>query len=253
MPFLPYTGTFTVSLLPTGAATLSTTATLSPDLTGALVLGTPLAVNLSKLGQSALLTFGVTSEGGQTLALNLSGVSTNPSGSGYTASVYSLAQEAQMTLDTYGNSSETITTDTTLNLANLSPGSYALFVTPSGAPGTGSMQVTLQAGVNVVVPTSGSQVGVNTTVLGENVYATFTANAGQSLTVTLSNLAFSPASSSALQLSVIAPDGANVGSTSCISGASCQLPLTSLPRTGSYSIQVVPPGMNTMSFAVSAH
>src|SRR5207253_142995 len=90
MPFLPYTGTFSVTVSPDGAATLNATATLSPDVTGTLVFGTPFTVDLSDIGQSALLTFGVTSPGSQTVALYFSGVATNPSGSGYNVAVFSL-------------------------------------------------------------------------------------------------------------------------------------------------------------------
>jgi YD repeat-containing protein len=87
---------------------------------GALSLSTPLNVNLITPGQSAALTFTATT--GQSLNLNLAGISTTPAGGMVTISVYNPSGALI--------SSTTGSTTATLNLINLSAGNYSVVIMP---------------------------------------------------------------------------------------------------------------------------
>ena len=122
-------------------------ATLTADVTATLTASTPQSLPLVAMGQAAWLTF--TATAGQTLALNLSGISSTPANATYSVTVYNAAGTSVAT------GSET--TGTTLNLPNLAAGTYNAWISPV-YPATTSMQATLepQTGGVLSLTSSGS-------------------------------------------------------------------------------------------------
>ena len=246
MPTLPVTGTYAATLYPQAQVTLSATAYLTPDVTGALTVGTPLNVTLSETGQSASLVFAVTGEAPQTLALYVSSLSATPAGTAYTATVSSFNQRDAALV------SGQVTANSTFNLPNLAPGTYVVTLTPT-APATATVQVTLepQNGGTLSQTTTGSGSVFTTPAPGENSYFTFSATAGQSLALAFSSISFSPSSVTYFTVSITGP-GYSTGAT-CYSSSpsSCEIALQNLPQTGIYNVTVTPGGAATMTFTVT--
>jgi hypothetical protein len=128
---LPKTGTYTVTVIPGGAATMTYTATLSTDLTGHMTLGTGLPVSLASVGQSALLNF--TATAGENVTLTVSGIATVPASTYVWVYVYNAA-------GTQVGSASGLTT-ATVNLSSLAAGTYTVLITPT-YPVTASMTAT---------------------------------------------------------------------------------------------------------------
>jgi YD repeat-containing protein len=131
---LPQTGTYTLQVTPNPAQTMSFTTTTSTAVTGALSPNTPMTLNLSTVGQFAMLSFTVTA--GQPVVLNVSGVTTTPSGNGINVTVFNSAWSS---VDWTGAASTSIS----LNLGDRPTGTYQAFIYPSGAYSS-SMQVSVQ-------------------------------------------------------------------------------------------------------------
>lgn len=105
-------------------------STLSNNST--LTLNTPLNINVATPGQTATLSFSATA--GQSLTLNLIGISSSPAGSAVTVSVYN--PSGVLVTSSSGS------TTTTLTLNNLSAGTYSVVITPQIGT-TAAMQVSL--------------------------------------------------------------------------------------------------------------
>jgi hypothetical protein len=246
--WLPASGTYTANVYPNNAqATMSATAYLTQDVTGALSVGTPANLTLSETGQSASLTFAVPGEAPQTLALSVANLAASPSGTAYSLNVASFNQK-----DT-SIASATVTSSTTLNLPSLAPGTYVVTLTPT-VPATATVQVTLepQNGGVLSTTTSGTGGTFSTPAPGENSYFTFTASAGQNLTLAFSNISFNPTTVSDFGVTVSGPGGYSA-TLYCYSTSpsSCDMPLRNLPQTGIYTVTVTPNGLATMTYAVT--
>jgi hypothetical protein len=138
---------------------------------------------------------------------------------------------------------------TTLNLSNLSAGTYTVVVVPYNAA-TGTMQVTLAAGMTGSLPTDGSSTGIAATVPGQNGYFTFSGTAGQNLGLGLTGLSLNPSSSTLVTMTVRKPDGSVFGSTvQCYTSYApgCQSALRNLPATGTYTMELAPSGYVALS------
>jgi hypothetical protein len=130
---LPAAGSYTVTVTPEGAATMSFVATLSADVTNTLTAGTPQSLRLAAMGQGAWLTF--TTATAATRTFTLSGISSTPANKPYTVTVYNSAGTSV--------GSGSATTGTTVTMTNLPAGTYHAFITPV-YPATATMQVTYQ-------------------------------------------------------------------------------------------------------------
>jgi large repetitive protein len=243
IPTLPVTGTYAATLWPQAQATLSATAYLTGDVTGTLTVGTPLNLTLSETGQSASLTFAVTGEAPQTLALYISNLSATPAGTAYSVNVATFNQkDASLT-------SGQVTSGTTFNLPNLAPGTYVVTLIPT-APATSTLQVTLepQNGGPLSTTSSGSGSTFTTPAPGQNSYFTFTATAGQDLSLALTGISFTPSSVTYATVSITGPGYSSTTYCYSASPSSCEIPLRNLPQTGIYSVTVTPGGVATMTF-----
>jgi YD repeat-containing protein len=251
IPYLPLTQNYSVSFVPGGEATMSLTATASPDVTATLTSGVPLNLTLGEAGQSALLTFSILGEAQQSPTLYINNFSTNPSNSSYTLTVYQLTSGNSVMKQ--GVSTSTLTgTSQTINLPALAAGTYIILIQPNSASAA-SLQITLDAMLNVLVPASGPTVNGGTTAPGQNAYLSFQGTAGQTLSLALTNLAVSPASSASLDVRAYTPNALQVAWTSCsVPSIGCELLLPVLPMTDTYSVKIIPTSTPASTFSFSA-
>lgn len=244
-------GTYSVVVAPPdNSSTMSFNTVLQPDVIGsALTSNTPTTVTLGT-GQVERLTFNANA--GDTVALQLSGVSTTPTGQAVYVNVYRADTGAILTNNyyTYLNT----TTSGIVNLPNLpATGTYTLVVyTITGVPA--SAQITELTGVSGAVPANGTTQSYNVPAAGQNAYLTFNAHAGDNLELTLSNVSVNGSTSNGNYVLVYAYDstGATALYTTCFVGTTtgCRGALWNL-KAGTYSIVVSPPDTNsTMSFNV---
>jgi large repetitive protein len=239
---LPVTGTYNLTISPGATSqTMSFATTLSVDTTAALSLGAPTAVSLPAMGQSEVMSF--TATAGQTLALNVANVVTTPANTSISIIVYNSGGTVI--------ASTTTTTGATLNLPNLAADTYTAFIAPA-VPATSTMQVTLDAGVGGGLPSTGITSNFATVAPGQNAYLSFSATAGQSVSLALTNLALSPGSPNYAQITVTTPSGAYYGSWICYLGAGCEYAFYNLPLTGTYNLTISPgASTQTMNFATT--
>jgi YD repeat-containing protein len=223
-------GTYTVVVTPASGATLQFNALLQPDIVGpSLTVGTPTTVTLG-VGQVERLTFSGTL--GQNVALDLSGVSTTPSGQTVYMMVFSPETGSVITTTNYYKYTSSTGSVATLNLPNLpATGIYTVVMYDSyGDPA--SAQVTLANSVTGTLPTNGTTQNYAATETGQDVYFSFTATQGQNLDLTISN------TNGTTQFNVYNAAGTSVTSFSCTTYTStptCLEPLWNLPA-GTYSV-----------------
>jgi hypothetical protein len=221
---LPVTGTYTITVDPRDQLTGSLTFTFGavPDNVGSTAIGTPTTVTIGTIGEVAVRTFSATA--GQKLTLTVSGNSIagadltvrDPNG-GIVAT--SFASGATVFRDVF-----------TLSAT----GTYTITVDPRDQL-TGSLTFTIGAVPN---NTGSTAIGTPTTVtigtIGEVAIRTFSAIAGQKLTLTVTNNSIAGA-----DLTVRDPNG-NIVATSFASGATAFRDVFTLPATGTYTITVDP-------------
>ena len=239
---LPAAGTYNVTVEPEGAATMSFAATLSAFVTNTLTVSTPQSLPLAAMGQAGWLTF--TATAGQTLALNLSSITSTPANATYSVTVYNAAGTSV--------ASGSTSTGTTLNLPNLAAGTYNVWISPV-YPATSSMQVTLepQTGGALSLTGSGSGSTFTTPAASQYAYFTFTATAGESSSLALSGLSMTPSSVTYAYVTVTGPNSYSTYAFCYVSNGGCDLPLNNLPAAGTYNVTVEPEGAATMSFAAT--
>jgi YD repeat-containing protein len=241
---LPSTGLYTITLRPPASINLAATATLSSDVTGTLTPSTPLPLALARNGQDGRLSFSGTAGG--SMGIEVAGLTTTPSNQSVTITV--LRPDGV----TLASGTATPSAGGFVNLANLpSTGTYTVRIDPSYAA-TAAMQVTLEPGTPITI--DGSFVNVSTTVIGETVRLTFTGTAGQNLGLGLTGLTHTPANSGATSVTVYRPDGTQVVTGNCFTanpGGGCNVNISNLPSTGTYSIVIRPVAGSTMAATVT--
>jgi len=242
---LPQSGTYTLYVVPPGQVTMSFTLGFSQDTGGALTASTtPTNLSLPITGEDGLYSF--TATAGQSYALYVGSISTTPANQPVTATVYNSAGAVV--------SSASGTTSLVVNLLGLPADTYTALIVPAyGVAAT--MQVTLAPGMSGALPSDGSSANFATSVPGQDVgYLTFSATAGQSLSVALTNLVLTPSSGSWSYVYVYKPDGTYLTQIICGSSPTypgCELNLTNLPQSGTYTMIVVPPGPQEMTFTMT--
>lgn len=238
---LPQTGTYTVIVQPGNPVTMSFSAAASVDLAAALVIGTTKTLSLADLGQSASLSFTLpTANTAYALTFTTSTIAT---GSYYSLNLYGPGGTF-VTSGTINNGT------TTFNLENLAAGAYTATLVPA-VPTTSSLQVLLSNGIVDPLPGTGTTVVVTTAQAGENASLTFSATAGQNVSLAMTGVSVTPAGITSLTLQILNPDGTTYNNLSC-QLPSCEVRLLRLPQTGTYTVIVEPFNPVTMSFTASA-
>ncbi|MGO1002304.1 IPT/TIG domain-containing protein [Lysobacter sp. CA196] len=234
-------GNHMAKLAGVGKGAMSFKATLSPDAVYTLTPNTPLSLALARPGENGRLMF--TATAGQTFALNVSGLTTNPSSREVSYTVYKPDGAVLRQLRTIGN--------LTMNLTDLPVGGdYMVFVDSSRGETLGG-QVTLASGAIGVVETGAEPKNFATQVPGQEAYFNFTVGAGANLGIGLSDL-LTPGAPYPANVYVYGPTGSQVSSKACAaSDGGCEIDLWNL-AAGNYSAKVVPhANASSMSFKVS--
>ncbi|HUA80250.1 MAG TPA: pre-peptidase C-terminal domain-containing protein [Dyella sp.] len=240
-------GTYTAVVLPPNTSSIvAFNAIVEQDTIGpAVVANTPTTVNLAA-GEVERLTFNASA--GSTIALQLSGVSTTPTGQPIYVQVYAPGTVPSNNPSNYYTIFNT-STAATVNLQNLpASGTYTVIVsTYYGVPG--NAQLTFVQSVTTTVSDNGAEQKEQATLNGQNIYLSFDASQGDNLELTFNGIAISGSSSTSINVNVYGPTGAQVMSYSCYTtnpGASCRLPLWNLTATGTYSVVVTPPTSSSL-------
>ncbi len=127
-------------------------------------------------------------------------------------------------------------------------GNYRIFVDPIGQD-VGSANVTLYTvtDINTTIDTLNDPVTITTTVPGQNANLSFSATAGQSLTLSASGSSFAP---NVCNVNLNNPSGNNLTSRDCTVGGPWSTTLTA-SQTGTYTIVVDPVRSSTGSLTIS--
>jgi Bacterial Ig domain/von Willebrand factor type D domain len=233
---LPVAGTYTVTVDPQGQLTGSLTFVLGnvPTNTGTTAIGTPTTVTIGTAGENAVRSF--TATAGQLVTLTVTGNTIagveldvrDPSGSFIAA----------LSLSGATGFRDTFTLAVT--------GTYTITVDPQGQL-TGSLTFTLGAVPN---DTGTTAIGTPTTVTigtaGQNAVRSFTATAGQSVSLTVTGNTIA-----GVELDVRNPSGSIIASLS-LSGATGSRSAFVLPVSGTYTITVDPQAqlVGTLTFTL---
>jgi len=233
---LPITGTYTLGIDP-GGTTGSVNLTLNnaTDVTGPIAFGTPITVTTTVPGQNARYTFNAAA--GQQVSLMVS----NSTYSGCIALNVAILRPDGSSLASTGTCGSSAFVDsTTLPTA----GTYAVLIDPGGT-GTGSATVQLNTFSDLSgTITIGTPLTVTTTGIGQNARYTFSATAGQQISLMLTNSTYTGCI--ALNTSILKPDGTTLGSTGTC-GSSAFIDSVTVPVTGTYTVLVDPGGTATGS------
>ena len=242
---LPQTGTYLITVTPNGQASTTFAATLSSDVSGTLTIGTPVSIDLAAVGQSATLTFTISSQ--QTVAVAMNSLSLSPANS---VLFLNVLQQNGSSVPGGGGSTSTGMAE---NITNLAPGTYTVRVVPQ-YPVTGTVQLEVVSGAGGAISpvTSGAGASFSTAVPGQIAYFSFSANAGDNDSIAITGLSFSPSSVTYVSIQLYGPSNQYLTSTNCYaSSGGCELHLRSLPQTGIYTLSVAPSGQATMNLTVT--
>ena len=232
---LPTSGTYSVEVAPSLAETGSFKATLSSDVVGTLTPGTAFNLNLSRAGQIGRLTFN--GAAGDILGLALSGVTVTPAGGGYVSVL--LPNGTFFSSLYFGDG---IMTAQTLPRLPTS-GTYTVLINPDYAA-TVDMTLLLSHALPVPLLLDGASSNVTLATVGQPAQMTFNGIAGQNLGLGITGLTLSPSTLTSTQVAVYFPNGTlwnGLNATGCDATApGCELILSNLPMTGTYSVVMSP-------------
>jgi len=170
---LPAPGWRQLILTSDQGTTSKATIVLTPDVVQPITVGNAATLQLPTVGQNGDQTF--TGTAGQYLALNLTGVSTTPSGNQVSFAVYDPTGT-----QIYSNS---LSSGQIMNLPQLVlNGTYIVYVTPYQGV-TATVADTLLANSTAAATVNGAGASVSATVSEENAYVTFQAQQGLSYTI----------------------------------------------------------------------
>ena len=228
---LPTSGTYAIFVDPAGSYTGSVTLTLynTADVTGAITVdGSSVTPALTVPGQRARYTF--TGTAGQWINLGLSTVS-------ITSSTLSMLNPDGTTLvsTTIGTAGGSLDPTTALPTT----GTYTIVVDPASTY-TGSMTLTLSSALTGSVTLDGAAVPISLTRIGRTARYTFSGTAGQWVSLGLTSVTLTN-----VTVTLLAPNGTTLASTSVGTGGGGLEPASTLPTTGTYTIVVDPTGIYT--------
>lgn len=242
IPVLPETGTYTVLLDPSNAATAVFTAKV--DLADTLNLdGASTTANIASAGQTLRYTFNATA--GQDIGLGIVNGTLTPADGASSIAVY---DPQGLLLYSGGASGSGGRGD--INLQGL-PDTFTYLVTVDVPGGTGSANLTLSSDVTAAL-TLGTPYSLSITRPGQNAKLSFTGATGQYVSVQFTGITSTPAAAY-LDVIVYSPTGAFVANEFIAAGSGGgTLHLPPLPESGTYSITIDPASGATVSGTVTA-
>lgn len=232
---LPVTGAYTVNVAPLASSTGSMTVQLFdvlPDATATTSPGgSPVSVTTTTPGQNARVTFNGSAN--QRISVQVSNAT------------FSFAQLSILKPDgsTLGNARFIGPGATFIDTTSLpGAGTYTILIDPNGSStGTATVQVyDVPPDAGGPITPGGAPVAVTTTVPGQNGRLSFTATAGQRVSLKISNVTFSSATAQLLD-----PNGNAVGGSVLFGTGGGFVDTRTLPSTGTYSITIDPPNTTT--------
>ncbi|NOT56638.1 MAG: hypothetical protein HOP18_18730 [Deltaproteobacteria bacterium] len=249
-PLLLLSGTYTISVIPNGSATGGMTVTPHDivDLTGPIVSGSTMTMNLTNPGQQSRLTF--TATAGQRASVQVSNSTFSncanerfffrePDSTPWIEVGVFLGAPDYMTIG--GTLCPNIFMDAK---GFQQTGTYQLVIDPT-ATTTGQITLTLYVFDDVTVPVPfGTATTATTTIPGQNAQLTFPGTTGQRILVYINNAAVAGG------YSITNPDGTTLVGSSMSTGA--YLDTRVLPQTGTYTVLMNPTGsaMGSATFTV---
>lgn len=242
---LPLTGTYTLALEPEPAAKAAATAAMEVLLDPGQALGVDgptIASSVGVAGGSSRFTFAGTA--GQDLGLGVSNLALSPVGDA-TVFVYKPDGSALTTVGCYQTNAGCGGNLTNLPVA----GAYSVVVQPV-AGRTGSFGVTLTSDVTGDLAFD-TPVQLALSRPGQNGRLTFSANAGETVSLGFSQIATVP-SGKFVYLTLIKPDGSSLVGTSSAT-VSARIYVAALPASGVYRVLVDPTAQFTANLSVTRH
>jgi YD repeat-containing protein len=237
----PTTGTYRIRLNETGLNAASYEARLNIDFRVLLVPGSPIEMQLDKVGRNALLQFSVAT--GQSVTLNLSNIVTTPSGERVVVSIYnSIGSEVA---SNWGYES------LTLNFKTLPAGNYTARVVVRNAA-----MANFRIGFVALQPTplasNGTTELFSAQLADQDGYFTFTGSQGQKLSLGITGVSYQSGASGNVSIYVEGPDGPQLAAITCNTDVGrCQLPFPTLPLSGTYRIHLAPYGHDKLTAFVT--
>ena len=241
---LPVAGTYLLLIDPQSNAVGEATLTLydvPPDAAGSIVPGGSAAtVGMTVPGQNGRLTFSGTA--GQRISLRLTNVSIGPSGSASAKVSISTPSGGTLVAPTYFGTNGGFVDLTALPAT----GTYTILIDPQ-SNSTGAATATLYdvpPDASAALAVGGSSATLSMGVPGQNGSATFTAAAGQGVTLRLTNVTIGTSGFSSAKVSILKPDGATLLSPTYF-GTSGKTLALQLPANGTYRIVLDPQSFST--------
>jgi subtilisin family serine protease len=250
---LPATGDYVILVDPQGTASGSMTLTLydvPPDPTVPIEAGgAPVTVTAGMPGQNARLTFSGTAA--QRVAVELNSVTIGPSSCCSTKVTIlrpdGTALAAATSVGTSGGFIDTKTLSAT--------GMHTILVDPQ-SNATGSVTVALHdvpPDTTGTVSAGGAAVTVTTTALGQNAQLTFSASAGQRISLELSGVTVGTSSCCSARVSIIRPNGTNLVAPTLVGTNGGFVDTKTVTTTGAHTILFDPQGTASGSATLKLH
>jgi subtilisin family serine protease len=250
---LPATGDYMIFVDPQGTASGSMTLTLydvPPDAVAAITpAGPPVTVTADTPGQNAKLSFNGTA--GQTVALEETGVTIGTSSCCSTKVSILKPDGTSLASPTSVGTSGGFIDAKTLPVS----GAYTILVDPQ-SNATGSMTLTLHEvppDTTGSISLGGASVTATTSAPGQNARITFTASAGQRVSLELTQVTIGPSSCCSAKVSILRPNGTSLVSGSYVGTSGGFVDTRAITLTGTHTILVDPQGMASGSVTLKLH
>ena len=252
-PQLPTTGTYWVIITPDSSTTTMTlTATASTDLPEQLTVGTPAPVPTTVPGQAVSLAFS-NSTPGQQIYLGLSSIVDSVSTGSITFTLLN-PDGTSLTWASWNTNSPNIVS---FNQQLQQTGTYHLSIVPDSSA-TISLSATLANNPPTVL-TLGTQAPFTTSLPAQSQLLTFSAQAGQNVSLDFTGISEPGSSSPTIGIFVTQPDGTQISSNAgnatlyCYPTSYCNFSMQNLLLSGTYTVTVAPfSGTATMGFTILA-
>jgi RHS repeat-associated protein len=245
---LPQAGTYTLLVNPSGAATGSARVTLydvPADVTGQLTQGgSSPTVSITTPGQNATFTF--SGIAGENLGLGFSNVTI---GTSTCCSVNVTVKKPDGSQLGSTNYAGTAGSSIVIPILPVS-GTYTVFLDPQGSS-TGSMTVTLSDDATASMTVGGGSATLDMSRVGQNGRVTFSGSAGENVGAGFSNVTVTGSTCCSVNVTVLKPDGTQLGSTNFVGTSGSSIAIPTLPSAGTYTIFLDPQGANAGSATVT--